>query len=63
MSQSLGVLAAIIAGVIGLAIIAVILSKNSNTQNVIQAGGSGLASIINAAVSPITSGANSFGGT
>lgn len=40
--------------VIGLAIVAVIVSKKSNTGNVIQAAASGLANNIGVAVSPVT---------
>lgn len=52
----------IIAGVIGLAIIAVIVSKNANTSSVISGTGSALSSIISAAVSPVSgSSSNTFG--
>lgn len=40
-------------GVIGVATLAVVLSKKSNTSGVIQAGGSALANNILAATSPI----------
>ena len=49
-------LIAIVVAVIGLATLSVILSKNANTTGVIQAGSSGLASVINAAVSPVSGG-------
>lgn len=52
---------AVIAGMIGLAIVAVIVSRNAQTPQVLQAGGSALASIIGAAVSPVTGGGNTFG--
>jgi hypothetical protein len=52
---------AIVAGVIGLAIIAVIVSKSANTPAVLTGAGSALSSIIGAAVQPVTSGANQFG--
>ena len=43
-------------GVLGVATLAVIFSKNADTSNVIKAGGSALAQNIGAAVSPITGG-------
>lgn len=56
-------LVAVIASIIGLAIVAVVVSKNAQTSSVIQAGASGLASIIGAAVSPVSgSTGNQFGG-
>jgi hypothetical protein len=42
----------VIAAIIGVAIIAVLVSKNSATANVIGAGGSAFSSIIGAAVNP-----------
>jgi len=54
---------AVIGGIITLAIIAVVVSRNAQTPQVIQAGGSALASVIGAAVQPVTGGGgNSFGG-
>lgn len=56
--------------IIGLAIIAVLVSKNANTSRVISAGAGGLATGIQAAVSPITgsgglnmAGTSSYSGT
>jgi hypothetical protein len=46
----------IIAAVIGLATLAVILSKQANTTGVISAASSGLGGIITAAVSPVAGG-------
>lgn len=46
----------IAAGIIGLATIAVLVSRNAQTGNVIQSGGQAFASLINAAVSPVTGG-------
>jgi hypothetical protein len=43
-------------GILGVATLAVILSKNANTSGVISAGGSALSQNIAAAVSPITGG-------
>lgn len=47
-------IAAFVAGIIGLAIIAVLVSTRANTSNVITSAASGLSAIIGAAVSPIT---------
>lgn len=53
---------AVIGGIITLAIIAVVVSKQAQTPQVIQAGGSALASVIGAAVAPVSGGgSNSFG--
>lgn len=51
----------IVTGLLSLAALAVILSKQANTVGVIGAGASGLAQDIGAAVSPIT-GSQNFGG-
>ena len=52
----------VIGGVIGLAIVAVIVSKNANTSTVLASGGSALASVIGAAVSPVAGGSsNAYG--
>lgn len=52
-------LAAVLTAVIGLAIIAVLVSKNADTANVVKAGGSSFSSILKAAVSPVA-GSNSL---
>jgi uncharacterized membrane protein YjjP (DUF1212 family) len=52
----------VLAAIIGLAIVAVVVSKNAQTSSVIQAGGSALSGIIGAAVAPV-SGGNTFGST
>jgi hypothetical protein len=46
---------AIVTGIIGLAIVAVIVSKNAQTPTVITSFGTALSGIIGAAVSPVTS--------
>lgn len=46
--------------IVGVAIIAVLVSRNSNTAGVVQAGGSAFAQMLSAAVSPV-SGASGFG--
>lgn len=50
-----------IAAVIGLAMLAVFLSKNSNTPKVIESSATGLSDVIKAAVSPITAGTGGSG--
>jgi ABC-type phosphate transport system permease subunit len=50
----------VVLGIIGLATIAVLVSKNAQTGNVIQAAASGLGNNIEAAVSPVTN-AGGFG--
>lgn len=53
----------VIGGIIGLAAIAVIVSKKAQTPQVLQASGGALSSIIAAAVAPVSSsGGNTFGG-
>ena len=44
----------IVVGITGVAILAVILSKNSNTTAVIQAGSQGYSGMLSTALSPIT---------
>lgn len=47
--------------IVGLAIIAVLVSKNANTTGVISAGGGAFSQALNAAVSPV-SGTSGYGG-
>jgi PRD1 phage membrane DNA delivery len=49
-------LMAIFTAIMGLAIVAVVLSNRASTANVITSSGSALASIIGAAVSPVSGG-------
>jgi hypothetical protein len=54
----------ILTSVVGLAMLAVVLSKKAQTSSVVQAGGTALASVIGAAVAPLgggNAGATSFG--
>lgn len=44
----------ILAGITGVALLAVLVSKNSNTAGVIQAGASGYGNALSTALSPIT---------
>lgn len=53
-------LVTVIASVIGLAIIAVLVSQRAQTADVFRSAGGALASVIGAAVAPV-SGNNSFG--
>lgn len=55
----------VIGGIIGLAIIAVLVSRNAQTGNVLTAAGQSLAGIIGAAVQPVSnaSNLNQFGST
>ena len=50
----------VVGGIITLAMVAVIVSKNAQTSTVIQGGGTALASVIAAAVAPVS---NSTGST
>jgi PRD1 phage membrane DNA delivery len=50
----------VLMAIVGVAILAVILSKQANTANVIKAGSSGFAQDLAAAVSPVT-GSTGFG--
>jgi hypothetical protein len=63
MSGAMATGMAIITAIIGLAIISVLVSKSSNTVSVIQAGASGLGTILGAAVSPVTGTSTSGVGT
>ena len=51
----------VIAGILGLAIVAVVVSQRAQTPQVLQSGGSALAAIISAAVSPVTGSGGSTG--
>ena len=54
-----GGILAIISAVVGLAIVAVLVSKNAQTPTVISSAGSALSNVIGAAVAPVTGGASS----
>jgi hypothetical protein len=54
MSQLTEMLLTIAMGVIGVATLAIIISKNSNTAGVIQAAASGFGNTLGVAVSPVT---------
>ena len=48
--------------IVGIAILAVLVSRQSNTAQVVQAAAGGFAADIEAAVSPVTGGGNALGG-
>lgn len=60
MNEGVHALGAVLAAIIGLAIIAVIVSKNAQTGTVLTSGGTALASVITAAVSPVSGASSSL---
>lgn len=54
MNQITEQIAGILGLVVGVAIIAVLVSRNANTAGVLQAGGSAFSSILGTAISPVT---------
>lgn len=62
MNNAISAILAIVGGVIGLAIVSVLVSKNAQTPQVLGAGGSALANVITAAVSPVTGTGAATGG-
>lgn len=54
--EAIAAVVSVVGAVIGVATLAVFLGKNSQTASVIGAAGSALATLINAAVSPVTGG-------
>lgn len=61
MNNALNALLAMVGGFIGLAIVAVIVSPRAKTADVVGSTGGALATVITAAVSPVT-GTGGFGG-
>jgi hypothetical protein len=59
----LTVAGAIAAGILGVAVLAVIVGKNANTANTIGAATGGLAKIIGAAVAPVSGSGTNIGST
>lgn len=51
----------VVLAIVGVATLAVLVSKQANTSGVIQAGSQGLSGLINAAVSPVTGGGSGGG--
>lgn len=66
-SNFMGQLVVVLTGIIGVAMLAVLVSKNANTSQVINSGGNALTNFLATAVSPVTGGGptgqmgNSFG--
>lgn len=57
MSDAIGsALVSVIMAIIGVAIIAVLVSKSAQTANVVSAGGTALSGVLGAALSPVTGG-------
>jgi len=66
MNGGVGAVVTVATAIVGVALLAVLVSKNANTAQVVQSFGSAFSGAIGAAVSPITgsgSGVTSFGGT
>jgi hypothetical protein len=61
MDTAITQLTAIVTGIIGIATLSVILSKNANTAGVLTAGAGGLAQDIGAATAPITGSTSNSG--
>jgi len=54
MNQLVNGVIVILTAIVGVAILSVILSRNSQTAGVIKAGSSGFSDILNTAMSPVT---------
>jgi len=54
--QLIASIVTVLTAIVGLAIIAVLVSKNANTSGVITSGGTAFAQAVGAAVSPVTGG-------
>jgi hypothetical protein len=61
MNQFVQSLTTVALAIIGVAILAVIVSKNANTTAVIQSGSSGFSSALSTALSPVTGSSGAFG--
>ena len=61
-SELISGLVTVLTAIVGVAILAVIVSKQANTAGVLQAGGSSFAAALGAAVSPVTGGGLGFTG-
>ena len=59
MNATVSAAVAVIGGIVGLAIVAVLVSQKAQTSGVIQSAGSALSSIIGAAVGPVSGGGTS----
>jgi hypothetical protein len=65
MNSAVGAIVTIATAIVGVALLAVLVSKNANTSGVISAAGQAFSGALSAAVSPITggSGISNFGGS
>lgn len=61
MNQITGEVFALLSLVVGVAILAVLVSRNSATADVITSGGNAFATILGAATAPVTSGGGAGG--
>jgi hypothetical protein len=57
-----GAIVAIVTAIVGVAALSVFFSRNSNTAGVVQAGSSGVATMLNAATAPTTGASSSNSG-
>lgn len=60
-NKAVSAIVGILTGVIGITILAVVVSNQSNTSNVITAGGNAFSGILKAAVSPLSGSSSSIG--
>lgn len=56
MNNFMGQLVVVLTGIIGVALVAVVVSKNANTSEVINSSGNALSNFLSVAVSPVTGG-------
>lgn len=56
MGNFMGQLVVVLTGIIGVALVAVLVSKNANTSGVIDSSGNALSNFLGVAVSPVTGG-------
>lgn len=67
MNDFVGPIVTVVTAIIGVAILAVLVSRNSNTAGVIKAGSQGFSGMLGTALSPVTGGTgftmtNNYGG-
>lgn len=60
MNSTVSGIVTILTAIVGVAILAVLVSKNANTAGVIKAASSGFAQALSAAVSPVSGNGGSF---
>jgi hypothetical protein len=56
MDQLMQSITVIVTGILGVALLSVIVSRNANTAGVLQAGGSAFSGMLGTAISPVTGG-------